>query len=105
MITTQNIVSATTNQDICHHEKYGCNSDPMIAGRPGRNVKGIRLYQPAPKPESPDNNMNITAASIIQNDSLGPFHARQGLSTPFACCIITKPHSINRNTPKNITCP
>src|SRR4051812_23349290 len=40
---------------------------------PGKNVNGIKLYQPAPKPEIPAKRMSITAASIIQNEAFAQF--------------------------------
>src|ERR1051325_2471727 len=70
MITTQNIVSATPTKTSATRKVLAATAPHDSAGRPGRNVKGIRLYQPAPKPESPDNNISITAASITQNDIL-----------------------------------
>ena len=33
----------------------------LIVGLPGRKVRGIKLYQPAPKPETGDKNINTTA--------------------------------------------
>ena len=50
----------------------------LTAGWPGRNVRGIRLYQPAPKPDIGDRNTSITAASIIQNETLAHFTPDRG---------------------------
>ena len=77
-MTRQKIVSAIPTKASAIKNMVAAVKSQLTAGVPGRNARGIRLYQPAPKLDIGEKNMSKTPDSIIHKDALAHFKLDSG---------------------------